>query len=343
MALPEIADAEGDAARRARRRTRGRSRGGPAPLSSHAWPSAVRLRMVKEFAFGCNSVQSPKAGMYCSRFVGHGRDGGHGAARRSAPRARGLPGSRRRPVRPRTASANKPSLLADETHVPVVERVGQRRREAQADAADEILRLVAVEHDGVQHAQRIAAGVEIEAQREGQPARALPLRMFAFDPDDRAHRAALLDGDFLQQRSRNFPGVTCASSADARAILAQQHQLAVAQRFAAAARDRVDDVRAAAREAAHELAGVDFDRRRRFPSRVTLADRLRGAALRDHFEGSVAGASPRRQRMRGPLERTVRPVGQRPALQRLQLAGPRRAARNSSLRVVCRAATACPR
>ena len=44
-------------------------------------------------------------------------------------------------------------LLADEAHVAIVERVGQRRRKAQANAADEILRLVAIEHDGVQHAQ----------------------------------------------------------------------------------------------------------------------------------------------------------------------------------------------
>ena len=68
-------------------------------------------------------------------------------------------------------------VLADETHVPVVQGVGQRRRKTQANAADEILRLVAIEHDGVQDAQGVAAGVEVKTQRERQPARACRLNV----------------------------------------------------------------------------------------------------------------------------------------------------------------------
>ena len=80
----------------------------PARQSSHAWPSDVRLRMVKESAFGCSSVQSPNAGMYCSRLLATGAMVGAAIPSICALRA-ALPGSRRSPVRPRTASANKPS------------------------------------------------------------------------------------------------------------------------------------------------------------------------------------------------------------------------------------------
>ena len=41
----------------------------------------MRLRMVKESAFGCSSVQSPNAGMYCSSFDDRGRDRRHGVTR----------------------------------------------------------------------------------------------------------------------------------------------------------------------------------------------------------------------------------------------------------------------
>ena len=107
--------------------------------------------------------------MYCSRLFDDRRDGGHGAAR-DLRLARGF--ARVAPQARQAAHGfgEQAILLADETNVAIVERVGQRRREAQADAADEILRLVAIEHDGVQHAQGIAAGIEIEAQRERQPA-----------------------------------------------------------------------------------------------------------------------------------------------------------------------------
>jgi hypothetical protein len=37
--------------------------------------------------------------------------------------------------------------------VAIVERIGERQVETQADAADEILRLIAIEHDGMHHTQ----------------------------------------------------------------------------------------------------------------------------------------------------------------------------------------------
>ena len=86
----------------------------------------------------------------------------------------------------------------------------------------------------------------------------LPLRMFSFEPDYGAHRAALLDGDLFDRAFEIFLAHLRVVGGGA-AILAQQHQLAGAQRFAAAARNRIDDVRAARREAADERTGVDFD------------------------------------------------------------------------------------
>ena len=125
-------------------------------------------------------------------------------------------------------------VLADETHVPVVERVARGHREAQADAANEVARFVAVEDDGVQHAQRVTAGVEIQAQRERQPATLrLAVRMFAFDLHDRACRAALFDSHLFDRALERLLR-DLRIGAGRRAILAQQHQPAVAQGFAAA-------------------------------------------------------------------------------------------------------------
>ena len=68
------------------------------------------------------------------------------------------------------------------------------------------------------------------------------------------------------------------------------------------------------RKAANELAGVDFDRSVGF-LHAHAGDSLRGVRPRNDFERSVGWRVARRKRVRGPLEGTVRPVSQRPALQ----------------------------
>ena len=141
--------------------------------------------------------------------------------------------------------------------------------------------------------------------------------MFAFDLDDRAHRTALLDGHLLDCALEIFLAHLRVAGRRG-AILAQQYQLARAQRLMSAARNDVDDVRTAARQAAHEFAGVDFDRAVRF-LHAHVDRQLRGARSGNHFERSAAGCFTRRQRMRGPLERTVGPIRERPALQELEL------------------------
>ena len=140
----------------------------------------------------------------------------------------------------------------------IVQGIGERNRETQADAADEILRLIAIEHDGVQHTQRVAARVEIESQRERQPA-AFAIRVFAFELDDGARGPALLDGDFLERAFENLLPDICGRRMRRRGPGAAARACPSRSASRAAARDGFDDVRAAARQAANELARVDFD------------------------------------------------------------------------------------
>src|SRR6187401_2152631 len=200
-------------------------------------------------------------------------------------------------------------VIADETYVTVVELGVHGHREAQADAPDEVLVLVAVEDDGVQHAHRVTAGVEIQPQRERQPG-ARAARMFAFDLDDGAHRPALFERHFFDGALEAFL-FDHRRIAAGRAVLARQHEFSVAQYLAVVAHQYGDDVRTSAVHAAFQNAGVDLD------GIGALGDgerfrRLRRAALRHDFEGTVAAGLARCQRMGGPLERAVGPEGERP-------------------------------
>ena len=126
MALPEIADAESDAARRASHVTQAARATALRRQSSHAWPSAVRLRMVKELALGCSSVQSPKAGMYCSRLLATGAMAG-AAITVDLRLACGFARIAAQSGEAAHRFGKQAIPLADEPHVPIVERVGQRR------------------------------------------------------------------------------------------------------------------------------------------------------------------------------------------------------------------------
>ena len=124
--------------------------------------------MVKESAFGCNSVQSPNAGMYCSRFVTAGEIDGRGVAcHLCLARCR----ARVAPQAGETAHglAEHSAVLADETHVAIVSCASAAVQKRRPMPRMKSLLLVAIENDGVQHAQCVAAGVEIQPQREGQP------------------------------------------------------------------------------------------------------------------------------------------------------------------------------
>ena len=82
--------------------------------------------------------------------------------------------------------------------MPVVNLLAHRHRENHAQAADEVLFLIAIENDRVHHPHGGLAGVEVKPDGERQPFPiALLGLMRAFDLDYGAQRAGLLHGDFL--------------------------------------------------------------------------------------------------------------------------------------------------
>src|SRR5690606_21379400 len=96
------------------------------------------------------------------------------------------------------------------------------------------------EDDGVHHPDRLATGVEIQPQRERHPA-ARTLCMFAFDPDDGAHGACLLEHYAFDRAFEFLLGYLRIGRRDG-AIAAEQDEVPVAQAIAALARDRRDEV-----------------------------------------------------------------------------------------------------
>jgi len=133
----------------------------------------------------------------------------------------------------------------------------------------------------------------------------------AIELDYHAHRAALLERD-----ARDLAGERLAPHA-ARpfklgAILTQRHQSQMLHRYAAGARRAVDQVFAARRHGPGQFARADDDRRRRLRDRY--AGRWCSAGAGRQVPAGCGGAGS--HRMRRPLERTVRPVGQRPGLDR---------------------------
>ena len=166
MALPEIADAERDAA--------GRTAQGPKPARSMALASiqpgvTVGGALADGERVGVRLQQSPVAecGDVLQALGDHGTEGaGRGSFNLVLACCRaGIAAQTREAAH----GFGKQTLFADEAHVAVVQRIGKRRREAQAEAANEVLRLIAIEHDGVDDAQAFAARIEIQAQREWQP------------------------------------------------------------------------------------------------------------------------------------------------------------------------------
>ena len=86
--------------------------------------------------------------------------------------------------------------FAGEANVTVVRLLAQRHVEANAQALDEIFLLVAVEDEGVNHADLIRASEEVESNDERQPGAIGGKRfVLARDLHHGAHRAGLLDRD----------------------------------------------------------------------------------------------------------------------------------------------------
>ena len=104
--------------------------------------------------------------------------------------------------------------------------------EGEAQAVDEVFFGVAVENDRVDHADGGLAGVEIEADDEGEPFAAAFLSFVnAFDFDDGADGAELFDGDFLDVAGEEFARGKI-EQVGFRAVLQDAFELAVAGDFA---------------------------------------------------------------------------------------------------------------
>ena len=263
MALPEVADAECDAARWTTditQATRAMALCGvePGVAVGGAFADRERIRIRLQ--------QCPVAerGDVLHSFRDHRADRARGGSfyLRLARSRAGIATQAREAAH---GFGEQTVLLADEAHVTIVQRVVERRREPQAESADEILRFVAVEHDGVQHAQAFGACIEIQSQRKRQPfARAI--RVFAFELHHRAHRPALFDGDFLERTLEillTHLGVAGRSAS----ILEQQNELAVPQRLASAAGNGFDDSSSRRAVCGTRSCRYRLRQRSRFPSR----------------------------------------------------------------------------
>ncbi|GAB3973915.1 hypothetical protein GCM10027615_38240 [Plantactinospora veratri] len=198
-----------------------------------------------------------------------------------------------------------------EPHVPVVRLVGHRYLEPDAEAADEVLALVAVEDEAVHHADAVAAGVEVEPDRERQPLPAPPSGPVpTVDPDHRPHRAALFDPHLVDLGGEPL------LADGARLVLAggvppQADQRAVRRDGAVATDDRGHQHPTAPGYPAADDAGVHLDHPGGLgdPHRQVGCGGLAGAeqVVRG---GWYAGAD----RVGGPLDRAVRPEPDRPGL-----------------------------
>ena len=179
--------------------------------------------------------------------------------------------------------------------------LAHRHGEGQAEAADEIFLLVAIEDDGVHQAHLLQAGVEIQAHGEGKPlARAGFGFVNTFDLDHDAHRAGLFHRDLAD------------AAGEIGAVFERTDEASLARHHAALHGHRVDQERALPGDAALEPARVDVD------SRTALGDLHRrsgsGRRARRQFE-RARSARAGHGREAGPLHGTVGPIRQRPVLQ----------------------------
>jgi hypothetical protein len=232
MALPEIADAEGDAAAGAAEI--GEAAGAAATAAVQPGVS-IRRALADGEGVGVRLEQRPVAeGGDVLQPLANYRRQHAGRTALDLRIARRLARIAAQPGEAAHGLAEHAAFLAHESHVAVVQFVLDGRCESQSDTADEVLVLVAVEHDGMQHPQRVTAGVEIQPQGERQPG-AAGVDVSPFDLHHRAHRTALLERHLVDGTAevllRDRHGV-----AASRAILADQHQPPIAQRLAAIAR-----------------------------------------------------------------------------------------------------------
>ncbi len=225
------------------------------------------------------------------------------------------------------------SGVACEPHVPVLDLVAQGHVELQADPPHEVLLFVGIVDDRMDHADRGLTGVKVKADDERQH-RAPAFRgdVRALELDRCAHRTALLERH-LVDAADEFVGVDRAGVLSLHLVGDQEHEAAIFSDLGVPGRNRFEDHRSVVlQDAAAHGPRVDIDE---CAGRVPRDAIARGALARlvSVLHRCVRGpgcaqADLKRPRqpgrgadgVAGPLERTVRPIGQRPGLQAQLLA-----------------------
>ena len=293
--LPEVLDADGEAAAE----IAGVSEAGSALAGGGIEPGAGRAGALEDgeaVGVGLDELEVVPDGV-----LGKRRAAGEGLA----GLLRGAAAAGLERLGPETA------VRAGETDGAVAGLVAHGHVELEAEAANEVLVLVAIEDDGVDDADGSLASVEVETHGEGQP---LTMRdgaaMLAFDLDDGADGTLLLDGDV-----RDGADVALAAGRVFRVVrgaaLQNADELADTGDGLAGDAHRGDEVGAGERDGALERTGVDEDLLAVVPDGEGGADRSRAGEQRERAlksGGENAGEA-------GPLDGAVGPVGERPGLE----------------------------
>jgi hypothetical protein len=184
--------------------------------------------------------------------------------------------------------------------VPVVNLLAHRHGERDAEAADEIFLVVAVENEVVDEPDVLDARIEVEPYIERQPfARPGIGFVDAFNLHCGANRAALFRRDLLD------------IAGESRAAFQHADQTRRPTDRTAIHRDGIDECGALLWNSRLNPAGIDIDGSGRF-GELDRRSRQYGSAGRKPERG-------RRMRNRGetgPLDGAVGPISQRPLLQR---------------------------
>ena len=193
----------------------------------------------------------------------------------------------------------------------IVNLLAHRDGEDQAEAADEILLVIAVEDDGVDQAHRLAARRRNRGARRRAATRGASLLWTPSILTDGAHRPGLLDGDLLD-RAGEFGE---AQDAGRRAVF-----------------ERADQARRRARPRGRRWSSMSMNAPPCFGMRHWSLPVSMSMACADcvTFSGAAAAGVPGARR-KGParagdggeaaeLDRAIGPIGQRPRLQGERLA-----------------------
>ena len=207
---------------------------------------------------------------------------------------------------------------ARETHVPIVGLLPQRHREGQSDPANKILLLLAVEHERVHDADRLLSRIKIQPHGKRQPrTRAAHRLVHPFQFDHRADRAGLLNRHLADVAQKLLAGRRGAF-VHVGTVLHDTHELPRPRDLATTDGQRLDQIRPGRPQARLHCPGVDVDcpvalpQRHRRPRRAGA--RFGRDGKRPRHPGSDRGGES------APLQRTVRPVGERPGLRRQRFA-----------------------